>query len=323
MAAGKTTLKSGQKPSLQQMKSSAKNSFSAIDDADGRDRRYRLIRNVLLYTLLANLAVSLGKGIVGWRGGSIGMIADGFHSLMDGASNVIGLIGIRLAARPRDASHTYGHAKFETFASIGIVVLLLVTAAEIGRSVYERLTAETPQLPEAGLLAFSVMGVTIAVNLFVSFYERNSGKKLNSTFLVADSRHTLSDVYVSISVIASLVAVNIGFPILDALVAGAIALVIAYSALRIMKDASFVLLDRSAVDSEEIKTILTSVEGIRGCHNVRTRGSESGLWIDLHILVDPEMTTKESHAIASLVERRLKDAFGKNTDSVIHIEPYE
>lgn len=251
------------------------------------------------------------------------MVADGFHSLMDGASNVIGLIGIRLAERPRDATHTYGHAKFETFASIGIVVLLLVTAVEIGRSVYERLSAESPQLPEAGLLAFSVMGVTIAVNLSISLYERNSGKRLKSTFLVADSRHTLSDVYVSISVIASLVAVNIGYPVLDALVAGAIALVIAYSAFRIMKDASSVLLDHSAVDTMEVKHILASIEGIRGCHNVRTRGSENGLWIDLHILVDPEMTTKESHAIASLVEGRLQEAFGKNTDSVIHIEPYE
>lgn len=286
-------------------------------------RRYRLIRKVLIYTLLANLAVSLGKGIVGWRSGSIGMVADGFHSLMDGASNVIGLIGVRLAERPRDASHTYGHAKFETFASIGIVVLLLVTAVEIGRSVYERLTAEVPQLPEAGVLAFSVMGITIAVNLSVSWYERNAGKKLNSTFLEADSRHTFSDVYVSISVIASLVAVNIGYPILDALVAAAIALVIAYSAIRIMREASYVLLDRSAVETADVMKVLSAIDGIRGCHNVRTRGSETGLWIDLHIQVDPEMTTKESHAIASLVEGRLKEVFGKKTDSVIHIEPYE
>lgn len=283
--------------------------------------RFRLIRKVLIYTLMANLAVSLGKGLVGWRTGSIGMVADAFHSLMDGSSNVIGLIGIWLAGRPRDETHSYGHAKFETFASIGVVVLLLITAVEIGRSVYARLTAAAPQLPEAGIMAFSMMAITIGVNLAVSRYENSAGKKLNSTFLVADSRHTLSDVYVSISVIASLVAVRLGYPAIDALVAGVIALVIAYSAIKIMREASFVLLDRTVLETDEVEAVIMAIEGIRGCHNIRTRGSEAGFWIDMHILVDPEMTTRESHRIASELEGRLKETFGKETDAVIHIEP--
>ncbi|MHB8792400.1 MAG: cation diffusion facilitator family transporter [Thermoleophilia bacterium] len=284
--------------------------------------RYHQIRRVLIYVLVANVAVALGKGIVGWTNGSIGMVADAFHSLMDGSSNVIGLIGISLASRPRDEDHSYGHSKFETFASMGIVLLLLITAVQIGESVYGRLTAENPSPPEIGTLAFVVMGVTIAVNISVSLYERNQGKKLSSVFLVADSRHTMSDVFVSLSVIGSLVAVRLGYPALDAIVGGVIALVIAYAAFGIMKEASFVLLDKAVIDPKQIEQIcLEGEEEILGCHKIRTRGSEAGYWIDLHLLVEPDITTRRSHDIASHVERRLKNFYGEQIDVIIHIEP--
>ena len=300
------------------MTAPVRNSAAAADGS-----RYHQIRMVLIYILIANLAVSLGKGIVGWKSGSIGMVADAFHSLMDGSSNVIGLIGIWLASRPRDESHTYGHAKFETFASIGIVLLLLLTAVEIGQSVYGRLTAANPEVPAAGVLAFATMGVTIVINVVVTVYERRRGLKLRSNFLVADSRHTMSDIYVSFSVVASLIAVSLGLPVIDALVGGAIALVIAYAAFKIMKEASYVLLDRAVLDPGEVERICLSVSdpGIQGCHKIRTRGSETHFWIDLHLLVDPEMSTKDSHRLASKVERRLKEAFGEDTDTTIHIEP--
>lgn len=273
--------------------------------------------------LWANLAVAAGKAVVGLSVGSIGMVADAFHSLMDGSSNVIGLIGIRLAARPRDETHTYGHTKFENFASMGVVILLALTAVQIAQSVYNRLTAETPQIPDANVLAFAMMGGTMLVNIIISTLERGQGRKLNSSFLVADSRHTLSDVWVSLSVVGSLVATRLGYPIMDALIGGFIALVIAYSAFKIMKEASTVLLDRAVLDPKEVEKICLSVkeEGVIGCHKIRTRGSGAGYWIDLHLLVEPDMTTKESHRIASLVERKLKQAFGDDTDTIIHIEP--
>ena len=288
---------------------------------NGRAERYRRIRLVLVWVLAANVAVAVGKGAVGYGIGSISMVADAFHSLMDGSSNVIGLIGIGLAARPRDETHAYGHTKFETFASLGIVILLLVTAVEIGRSVIGRLF-DTGTV-EVSVVAFAVMFVNIAVNITISSLERRSGRRWNSNFLVADSRHTLSDVWVSFSVIGSLIAARFGFPRIDALIGGFIALVIAYWAFKIMREASSVLLDRAMIDPGQVERVCMSVEekGLLGCHKIRTRGSEAGYWIDLHLLVEPQMTTKESHRIASLVERRLKNTFGEDTDTVIHIEP--
>jgi cation diffusion facilitator family transporter len=285
--------------------------------------RYSRIRKVLILVLVANFTVAAAKGVVGWQADSISMVSDAFHSLMDGLSNVIGLVGVHLAARPRDKSHTYGHAKFETFASVAIVILLLVTAVQIGESVYGRVTADDPATPDASALAFLTMGVTIVVNSAISFYERRQGKKLSSTFLVADSRHTLTDVYISFAVVGSLIAASFDMAVIDAVVGGAIALAIAYAALKIMREASFVLLDRAALDPDQISEICleASIEGILDCHKVRTRGTEIGYWIDLHLLVEPELTTRESHKIASMVERRLKDAYGEETDVVIHIEP--
>jgi len=133
----------------------------------------------------------------------------------------------------------------------------------------------------------------------------------------------MSDVYVSMSVIASLIAVRMGYPKVDALVGGMIALVIAYAALKIMKEASFVLLDKAVIDPKQVEQICLGggeVE-ILGCHKIRTRGSEAGYWIDLHLLVEPDITTRRSHDIASHVERRLKNFFGEQTDVIIHIEP--
>lgn len=293
----------------------------AMTAAEKEARRYHRIKTVLFLILAANLAVSLGKGIVGWSSGSIGMVADAFHSLMDGSSNVIGLIGISLAARPSDETHAYGHAKFETFASIGIVILLLVTAIEIGQSVYGRLTSAAPSLPEASVLAFVTMGITIVINVIVTLYERRAGRRLKSQFLVADARHTVSDIYVSFSVVVSLIAVRLGYPLVDAVAGGAIALVIAYAAFKIAHEASFVLLDKIVIDPAEVERICLQEKEIQGCHKIRTRGSDIRSWIDLHLIVDPEMPTKESHRIASKVERRLKDAFGEETDVTIHIEP--
>ncbi|MHB1003746.1 MAG: cation diffusion facilitator family transporter [Thermoleophilia bacterium] len=277
---------------------------------------------MLILVLVANFAVALAKGLVGMRVDSISMVADAFHSLMDGSSNIIGLIGVTLATRPRDETHLYGHAKFETFASIGIVVLLLVTAVQIVESVISRVGGELVP-PDASPIAFATMGATMMVNIFISVYERRQGARLSSTFLVADSRHTMSDVYVSFSVIASLVAAYFGLAIVDIIVGGIIAGAIVVAARRIMKDASTVLLDRAALDPQSVSDVCLDVNepGIIGCHKIRTRGSESGYWIDLHLLVEAEMPTRESHRIASVVERRLKDEYGDGTDVVIHIEP--
>ena len=146
------------------------------------------IRRVLGITLVLNLAVSAGKIVVGSLSASLAMVADGYHSLLDGANNVIGLIVVGWAAEPPDHDHPYGHRKFETAASLAIGLALLGLAYSVTEDALTGLAS--PQLPDIGPLNWVVMGVTLAVNVFVARYESREGQRLQSDFLLADANHT-------------------------------------------------------------------------------------------------------------------------------------
>ena len=124
-------------------------------------------------------------------------------------SNIIGLIGTAIAAKPADESHPYGHRKFETFTTIGIALLLFIISINIIKSGIAKIV--NPVTPQVDIYSFIVMIITIAINIFVIIFETKAGKRLNSDILVSDAIHTKSDVYISLSVILSLIAVKLGY----------------------------------------------------------------------------------------------------------------
>lgn len=282
-------------------------------------QKYRQIRRVLLVTLAVNLAVALLKIVLGKSTGSASMAADGFHSLADGASNVVGLIGIGLAARPADEDHPYGHRKYETFASAGIAALLFFAAQNVLLDAVGRFGV--PHQVEVGWFSFAVMAATLAVNLGVTHFERRAGRSLGSDFLVADARHTLSDVYTSLGVVATLVAVRLGYQVVDLVASMAIAVLIAYSGYEILKEASMVLCDRAVIEPAEVERAVMAVEGVKSCHAVRSRGREDDVALDLHLQVERRMTLEEAHALSHAVAARLKELFPGVSDVLVHIEP--
>ena len=166
---------------------------------DGKTAHGRQVERVLWIVLVLNLVVAASKYFYGLASGSASMQADGIHSVFDSLGNVIGLVGISLAARPADAGHPYGHSKFETYGSLAIGVLLLFAAFEVGSSAVEKLVAGT-YTAQVTPVSFIVMVGTLVVNLFVTLYERRAGKRLKSEILAADAAHTLSDAFVSIGV---------------------------------------------------------------------------------------------------------------------------
>ena len=177
----------------------------------------RQVERVLWIVLVLNLVVAASKYFYGLASGSASMQADGIHSVFDSLGNVIGLVGISLAARPADAGHPYGHSKFETYGSLAIGVLLLFAAFEVGSSAVEKLVAGT-YTAQVTPVSFIVMVGTLVVNLFVTLYERRAGKRLKSEILAADAAHTLSDAFVSIGVIVGLGFVVAGFPMADPII---------------------------------------------------------------------------------------------------------
>lgn len=279
------------------------------------------VRKLLLYILAANLAVAATKWGYGRFIGSVSIMADGYHSLFDGASNIIGLIGMWIAAHPPDRGHPYGHSKYETFATVGIASLLLITGLNILKEAINGLMGA--EVPRISATSFAIMGVTLGVNILVTTYELRKGRELGSDFLLADAKHTLSDVYVTISVIFGLIAVQMGYPKADAIIAFFIAGMIGKLGFEILRETSDVLCDRSRIDEMKILEIVNQVDGIRECHHIRSRGRPTAVHVDLHCLMDPCMTIYDAHAIAHAVEGRLKSAFPEIVDVVVHMEPVE
>ncbi len=276
-------------------------------------------RRILVVVLALNWLVSAIKIFVGYAINSVSMIADGFHSLLDGASNIIGLVGLTIASKERDEAHPYGHRKYETFSAIGISLLLFLTCVEVIELAVRRWLSPRPI--EVSAFSFGVMIVTVCVNFLVMRYERKKGRQLMSDVLVADSAHTRSDIFVSFSVIATLALVKLGYPRVDLIVAVGIAAAIGRAGFQIMKRSSEVLCDTMVLDKSRIEAVCASIEGVKKCHKIRTRGREDDINIDLHIVVDQEMHVHDAHEISHLLEQTLKQRIPGVTDVQIHIEP--
>lgn len=287
--------------------------------ADHQKTDYRAVRRVLWAVLIANLAVTTVKIVLGLLTGALSVVADGFHSLVDSSSNLIGLAAIRLAARPADEQHPYGYARYETIGSLAIGGLLLAAAWEIGSAIVERLSGGAP--PEVNLLMFVLVTMTFPVNVLIVLLETRFGKKLNSEILLADATHTRTDLFVTGSVMASLVAIQLGWTWLDPLVAAGVVVLILRSAFQILKDTASLLTDATMLDSARVEEIAQSVEGVWYVHRVRSRGAPSAVFVDLHAKVYPGMSTDQSHALASEVERRIKAEYPVVTDVLVHVEP--
>jgi cation diffusion facilitator family transporter len=282
--------------------------------------RLKKVRQVLLYTLVLNIMVAAGKIFYGYSINSISMFSDGFHSFFDGASNVIGLLGIWIASQPPDKDHPYGHRKYETLSTIAIAVLIFAAGIEILRETFARI--QTTHTIEVTYASFVVMGITLMVNIWVMRYEARKGRELKSDFLIADAMHTKADIYISLSVVISLIAASLGYTIVDIIASFIITIFIAKMGYEILKSATAVLTDAACLNPDNIKAVALSIEGVKECHGIRTRGNKNFMNIDLHIQVDPDKKIGDAHELAHTVEKEIKAQYPTAEDVVIHIEPF-
>jgi cation diffusion facilitator family transporter len=282
---------------------------------------HRGVRRVLVVTLLLNLAVAAGKIVVGTFSGSLAMVADGYHSLADGANNVVGLIVAAFAYAPPDRGHPYGHRKFETAAAAGLGAALLGVAYRVVVAAFA--SAHETRVPAIGVLNWLVMFATMGMNLFVSRYEAREGRRLRSDYLRADASHTRSDLYVSLGVIASFAAGQAGLPGADPVVAAGIGAVIALQGIHILIRSFHVLTDRAALAIEDVSALVLAVPGVESVRDVRTRGGEGAVYVDLVAQVDGEKTLRAAHEIADQIEAALRASRPSVVDVVVHLEPHD
>ncbi|WP_291569222.1 cation diffusion facilitator family transporter [Clostridium sp. UBA4548] len=279
------------------------------------------VKKVLIIILFANIFVAILKILIGSMIKSTSLSADGFHSLSDGSSNIVGLIGIWYAAKPIDEDHPYGHRKFETLASLFIGGMLTFVGISVLISAVQRFF--TPRTPDITLESILALILTLAVNVFVSVFEYREGKKLNSSILICDSLHTRSDIYVSIGVLITLLSIRLGLPaVIDPIASIIVAIFIFHAAYEIFKENSAVLVDRAVVDSETIKKIVLKFPEVKDIHRIRSRGRNDEIFIDLHIKIDSNNTVEQSHNLMHNIEDEVRREVCENTQLIVHLEPY-
>jgi cation diffusion facilitator family transporter len=287
--------------------------------SDRASQRLSGIARVLWVILWLNLAVALAKLVYGFRSGAIGITADGLHSLLDAASNVVGLVGVSVARRPPDVNHPYGHRKYETFAALAISMMLFLGCYEIVTTVIHRI--RHPQLPDVDVRGYAVLGLTLAVNLAVVAYERRAARRLQSELLQSDAAHTGSDVYATLLVLASFIAIHFHISWADVAAACLIVVLILRAGTRIVLGTMSTLSDERRLDPQEVEQSALAEPGVLEVHNVRSRGPGDAIFLDLHILVDPVTPLAEAHALGHRVEGRLRERWPGVTDVVVHVEP--
>ena len=282
--------------------------------------RYAEVGRVLWRVFALNLIVAIAKIWFGYTGGAVSILSDGFHSLTDAASNVVGLVGIRFAQQPPDADHPYGHRKYETVAAAAVTLFLVLVVVEVLRNAFNHLTGRTD--PHAiGVDSIVVMVITIAINLIVVAYESREAKRIGSEVLLADATQTRSDVWSSFAVIAALIGARMGLPILDPLAALLVAGFIAYAGYQVATATTRILSDRIVMDESDIERVVMAVPGVLGCHQIRSRGSADHVFLDLHVWLPPSMPLVDAHALSHVVKDRLIERYPQIADAIIHIEP--
>lgn len=289
-------------------------------DLEERGARAPAVRATLLAILVANAVVVGVKLVIGIRTGTLTVLGAALESGLDMLNNVMGILLVSLAAQAPDDDHPYGHDKFETLGAIGIVGFLSISCFELlQEGVHKLLHHGAPK--QATTLEVGVLAATVLVNLFVVWYERRRGRALQSAFLMADAAHTVSDVYVTGLAVASLVLTRYGYQRLDAVLAIIVALIIAWTGYRILRETVPILVDQRGVDPEDLRMRIVAVDGVRIVRAVRSRLTASGtLFAEVTIGVDEAMSVVEAHRLADAVESRIAAAYGV-AEVTVHVEP--
>ena len=285
-----------------------------------RDVGSPAVRRVLLHVLLLNALVVVIKLVVGIRTASLTVLGAALESGLDALNNVIGMLLVSIAARAPDEDHPYGHDKFETLGALGIVGFLSISCFELMREGIGVLAgggAGTRASPaDVGIIT-----TTLAINAFVVWYERRRGREIGSAFLLADAEHTRGDILVTIMALVSLFLGRHGGKRIDASLAIAVALIIAWSGWRILQRSIPILVDQRAVEATELRRIIADIPGISEVRGIRSRYSASGvLFAELTIAVPGGTPVDVAHALADRVEEAVGRKYGA-AEITVHVEP--
>ncbi len=286
-----------------------------------QQERYFAGRKNIFFALLINVVLFGFKLFAGIVGRSQAMVTDAVHTLSDILATTVVLLGLKFGTMPQDGSHPYGHGKFETMAAAAVTLILIGVGFDfLSRGVYGVLQPYRT-VPTILPLVAALFSIVLKESLYQ--YTIRVGRHIKSPALVADAWHHRSDAFSSIPAFLGILGARLGFPILDPLAATVVAVFVIQIGLRIGKDV-FAELVESSVDERtiaKIKEVVLSVEGVLRIHDLSARRSGPAIIVEMHILVDGNISVQKGHQIADTVEHRLRQEVDGVYRATIHIDP--
>jgi cation diffusion facilitator family transporter len=285
-------------------------------------QRHHAINRVTLWGVFVNLLLSITKLAGGFFGQSQALIADGLHSLSDLASDAMVFIAAKHASEDADEEHPYGHARFETIATVALAVLLVIVGLGIAYDAIVSLVSNEviakPDLFTLWIAAFSILS-----NEALYHYTKHVGNNIRSNLLLANAWHHRSDAVSSVVVLIGIAGTQFDLPKLDAYAAVVVAIMIARIGFKLGYDSIQELVDASLEPElvDNIRQKIRSHEGVRELHMLRTRRLGHHAHVDVHIQVAPRLSVSEGHHISETVEKMLKESFDTINDVTVHIDP--
>jgi len=287
-----------------------------------KSRRDATVQRAAAASLVVTVVVVTVKLVAAWLSGSIAVLAEGLQSLLDVLISILALWSIRMATKPPDESHPFGHGKAELLTSAFQMVLVVITAGAIAWQATVRLYEPKTIHVDAGLVA---MGLAVAVNIGLIVALRNVGREHDSPALLGEAEHLRGDALASGGVFVGLMAYAMtGWQVLDPIVAIVFTVAGAGFAIRHLINVLHDLMDGALPPSDikKIESTLREHPAVQGFHNVFTRKSGSLRIVSLHVLFDDELTFVRAHDLAEEIEESVSRALG-GAHVTIHFEPYE
>lgn len=279
-------------------------------------------QRVTLWGAVINLLLATLKIVVGVFGHSQSLIADGVHSLSDLATDGMVYIAAHHAHQEADEEHPYGHARFETLATVGLGLLLVAVAVAILWDALDRML-HVERLLQPGFLALSVALVSIASKEWLYRWTKAVAKRTRSKMMEANAWHHRTDAISSVVVLVGIAGNMMGFVYLDSIAAAVVGVMVAMIGLKLIVDASKELVDQ-ALDADRVEKIrekIMTVPGVRELHFLRTRSMGANALVDVHILVDPMISVSEGHLISERVRQVLIHDVDEVFEVTVHIDP--
>jgi cation diffusion facilitator family transporter len=286
------------------------------------EQRKKETNRVTLWGVAVNLFLAVIKVAGGIIGQSQALLADGIHSLSDLASDAMVLLAVKHAGEDADEDHPYGHGRYETLATVALGILLMAVAAGIAYKAVLRL-----EHPEAiaipAFFTLVIAAISIFSNEWLYHVTKRVALKIRSPLLEANAWHHRSDAVSSIVVLIGIGATYIGYPILDAIAAILVALMIGKIGLDLSRQSVQELVDTALEPEmvEQIKRTILDIDDVRELHQLRSRRMGHNALVDVHIQVSPKLSVSEGHHISESVEKALIDKFDEINDVTVHIDP--